>query len=459
MPPRALIVAVERPLDPHFPGVPHAVAAGRALAEAMGDPAPLLGDGATAARVAVRLRRFVADPDLGATVIVVIAPTFVEDGLTRVALHDTLSDAPEATAPVLADLCDAADLLLLDSPESPFDLSGVRAAVLSACGPGQPSGAAESPARRLWATLVADALTGRTPGALEADGRLTAASLARHVAAELPRALRKFLADPDRQKPLARGELGVTLARFAPPAAPGASLLDASQVERLAFRHETSGRVKALGGFLKTHQVPDRVTSATQQFIGRLARTDIQADIDEIFAALRDHFGFARKDLESGVEADGTGFIRTPKFDYTVTARIDPDDPASVLWRREVARLRDPEVVRDAPFRAAFGNTFDTLVFEVLDPIDVPAFVDRIEESKPAGVKVALSPDQQRCTLTVPGLGGSIGVEPMSVTVSGRSPAGPGSLLDAFLQFQRRFGGAAAPRALPGGAEGEVFDE
>ena len=50
------------------------------------------------------------------------------------------------------------------------------------------------------------------------------------------------------------------------------------------------------------------------------------------------------------------GFIRTPDFEYTVAVEVNATDPTEVVWRREVGRLRDPELVRSE----AFANVFRT---------------------------------------------------------------------------------------------------
>jgi len=158
-----------------------------------------------------------------------------------------------------------------------------------------------------------------------------------------------------------------------------------------------------------------------------------------VYNALREQLHFKRKDLEASTESDGTGFIRTPSFDYTITVRIDPEEPANVIWRREVANLTDPNMVRGAAFQAVFGNTFDRLVFEFTAPLDVAALVDHIEDTTSDGVKVRLASDESNCEIQLTGFSGSIRIDRDTLQIEGRQTQTSSSLIEQFFEFQKRF--------------------
>jgi hypothetical protein len=226
-----------------------------------------------------------------------------------------------------------------------------------------------------------------------------------------------------------------------------AAVPDFSQLKRVAFRVERSGRVRDLRGFSKGHAVPERADNFSNRFIARLAADEIKADLDETFQTLRESFGFKRRELESSID-EGTGVIRTPAFEYSVGIRLDAADPSLAIWRREVSALSDPAMVRSPEFQRAFGTLFNSLVFEFASPLAVDEFVDRIEEDDRAGIKVRCASDATSCEITVAAFLGAIRVTQSSLTIEGRNSLSAASLLDQFFEFIRRFARAAQ---LPSG--------
>jgi len=291
---------------------------------------------------------------------------------------------------------------------------------------------------RLWIGLIREALSGKV-----ATPSLTAGTLAEYLEREMPRVIRKSLSNPVRQTPSVFGMndpsrilLKVKAIEASTSATTG---IDLEQLKRVAFRAETTQRFKSLNGFQKGNKVPDQVSPYHEKFLAKIATDDIRSDIEEIYAALRENMSFKRKDLEASTETDGSGFIRTPLFDYNVQVRLDANDPSMVIWRREVCNLHDPMAVQSAPFQAVFGNTFDRLVFEFATPLDVGQLVDHIEESSPVGVKVRLTSDEQNCVITLDGFAGSILIDRQTLQIEGRSSQTSATLIQQFFEFQRRF--------------------
>src|SRR5262249_56747337 len=127
---------------------------------------------------------------------------------------------------------------------------------------------------------------------------------------------------------------------------------------------ETRGRVKWLTGFGKSHRLPERVNAGSRKFVADLAHDDVKQDVDEVYSAVRETMGYKRRDVE-GSSDRGTGFVRTPDFEYSVSVDQAADDPTSVVWRRELAGIRTPEGVLDRPFQAGFGGVFATPGFQL----------------------------------------------------------------------------------------------
>ncbi len=401
---------------------------------------------------------------------------FAAAGETFLAGHDTQSDDLADTAVPLAALARAVERLpckravvFLDLRPLPGSFDGLtdinpdefqalfadsrtRIAFVSR-GAGESSHVADGLRHGVWAHLLLEAFAGNAPAARDERDRVTPRSLQRYLADELPRSLRQVLEEPAEQTPALVGSppANQVLADLGPllRARREAAGLEGQQLQRVLLWSETRTRVRDLAGFQKTHHVPDRVGPATERFVAAIARDDLQADLDAVYAAVRNHLGYKRKDVALTRPTDGAGAIRTPEFDYLVSVALAADDPSVVILRREVTHLRTPGLLRNADFQRAFGNAFQALSFEYAEPLDVAGLVDRLEEDSPTGVRLRCAADGSWCELDLAGFPGTVRVEGRRLDILGRRIAGAGSLWAAFEAFQNLFNRAAAAKALP----------
>lgn len=212
---------------------------------------------------------------------------------------------------------------------------------------------------------------------------------------------------------------------------------DFTQLKRLAFRGETSGRIKELRGFTKGNSVPEGDSPFARKYIARIAAEDIQADIDQTYQSIRESFDFKRKQIETSVD-EGCGVIRTPRFYYMVTVTGDASTQGGISWRREIASFDDPSLVRTPEFQNVFGKLFSSLCFEFEEPINIADIVDQFEDEDLPGVKVACASDASWCEIKLQGFVGAIRMEPKESTISGGASSSLASLLDQFLAFLDR---------------------
>lgn len=469
----ALVVGIEQFQDAHIPPVPYAEADAEGLAEVLSRaefPArqvvTLVGNTATHTSLESRLRKLSKTLVAGDELFFFYSGRgFSVEEQSILAAHDSELDDLLVTGLVLSDLwsrfatkgvrlrclldCGYTEIKSVQAELNENELDqltrdyGGDSLVFLASGSEQPSQFAESLGHRLWGYQLRQALSGEAKiKKLGEDRQLTAEVLWSHLKSELPRTARKILASPSKQTPMSFGKvdsevLFADLSRLTMEKEP-ATTIDVQQVKRIVFRAISSTRVKDLSGYQKGHRLPDQVTPSAKRFIAKIAMEDIRAEIEEMFNQLREQLGLKRKDLEANAEKEGLGFIRTPSFDYTLQAALDDSDPTVLRWTREVTHIQDPETIRSPGFQAVFGTMFDTLRFEFIDPVDVPAFIDRFEDEPLKGVKLRTSIDASSCDLTVEGFVGSIHLEPDCLVISGRS-ASAGSLIDQFFEFQKRF--------------------
>jgi hypothetical protein len=322
---------------------------------------------------------------------------------------------------------------------------------LVAAGEGERSFESAQLRHGIWRMHLIEALTGKVRSGVKKDGSLSAAALHAYLADAVPRTLRRAYETPQEQTPTLYGEANaeavvVELGNLSS----GGDLLDPGRLKRVVFRAESSGRVKDLTGYRKSHTLPERANDWARKYVNRIATADIKADLDNTFDMVREEFGYKRKDLDVSAERDGVGFIRTPDFEYTVSVSVNPDEPQDVIWRREIGRLSGADFVRSEGFRNVFGSMFNKLVFEFTAAVDVAEFVDRIEDSPPEGVKVTVASDSGAAVVALAGFAGRVSVTREAVTIEGQT-GNPASLLEQFLVFLRKFSGLGEPKALPSG--------
>ena len=464
---RVLAIATDAFLHQGFGPVPYAEASARALAAALAPkPTLLIGQYSTKALIESRLRQWKQSAKSGdVSILLIRGHGALVNGANRLLCWDSMpDDLPGTTVPLaffakeLASSKASNVILLLDietlaEPWNPEEieqlaLSNAKLTILNACEPGQSSHVLASRNSSVWAAAVLEALAGRALKALDAKKDLTAGSLHKWLGNELPRLLRTQGQGKPVQTPRLDGDASALLADLGPLLKNKlGSTLDVERLKRIAFRSDRAGRLRDLAGFRKTFRVPETTTNAVQRFIARCAEDDVQADLDLTFALSREQFGYRRKDVESEIDAEGRGTVRTPDFEYAVSVRLDAADTTRVNWRRELSQLHDPGFLRSPGFAAAFGEMFDVLAFEFARPFDVVVFVDQMEEVPVPGAKLYVENDGAACEIQLKGFAGKIRIEANELSVKGKL-GDPAGLLDQLLSFLGQFGGLVEAKAL-----------
>ncbi len=418
-----------------------------------------------------RLPALLGKPD--SLLVLVASRGFSKKNHGFIACTDTLLPDLTGTALSIADLFESVQrtlcaevtvLLDLDPLTLPGELapSGINeqelaklcdtspsCACLLACAPGERSFESAPLRHGIWRHHLIEAFSGKSRIGVNTNGTLTAGGLYESLLDAVPRTLRRAYETQQEQTPLLFGTSHAenTLAELGSLLSPPGELLDPTRMKRVVFRSETPARIRDLAGFRKSHSLPERANEWARKYVNRIAQPDLKADLDSTFEMLREAFSYKRKDLDVSTERDGVGFIRTPDFEYTVMIEVNPADPTEVVWRREVGRLVSPDVVRSEAFASVFGDSFATLAFEFAVPVDVAAFVDRLEDSPLDGVSVSVASDSDAAEVKLAGFTGLIRVTPHAVDITGRTASSVG-LLDHFLTFLQKFSGLGEMRAL-----------
>ena len=363
-------------------------------------------------------------------------------------------------------------LLFLDPGESSSDTEGIderwrhvefeeffaaskQRGCFVACSEGESSHGSHALKHGIWAHHLIEALTGAASAALEKKRLLTAASLQKFLAAEVPRTLRASLAGTAVQTPGGYGAANTALliADLQPilDQRKVAGRYSVDQLMKVSLSLEKTVSVRSLSGYAKHHKIPTARTAAAQIFVANIASSDIEDDLNAAFAKLRDAFGFGRKDIKVKRGESG-GSIITPFFDYDVTLSISADDPSEVIWRQQVANIRDPQQVLADEFDNVFKGIFDTLEFSSGKPVNIESLIDQIEALKGSGLTVSYDKDLQWCEILVSNLPATIRATPAAFSIVLHRPGSTKTLIQAFFEMQKLFTDHDSLKQLPFGS-------
>jgi len=202
---------------------------------------------------------------------------------------------------------------------------------------------------------------------------------------------------------------------------------------------EQTSPIKQLEGFQKHHRVPTSCSPGDQRFVCELAEAQIDADMQDVFSALRKSYGLKRKEISVDGPDDGGGVVTTPFFCYQVQVRQDEESPSKVTWVRSITEISEPARVFAGPFDEVFGRQF--LVLEILtrQSLDLEAIVDHIEELESDSIDVDYDKDLTWCELNVLNSTTSVRLSDSCIRVVSRQDVTPKELLESFLEIQERF--------------------
>lgn len=474
---RSFGIAIENRLDPSGKSLPYAesgasqlVASWAKLSDDAASTTLLLGPHATKTAIDWHWQKFreSIQPD-DILLIALIGTTTIEKNETYFLPWDNLAEARSDTGLSIIEIVTqtlampAKSVLFLfdfqplddDKHFRPKKLQNLlnrssNAAAVTSCQPGEVSYGDASMKSTFFLHGITEAFNGEALDALDADGRLTTTMLHQYLESQMPRWLRRHVPGHVEQRPmLLGGDPNLRIADYAKLLKQADGWFDRDRFKRVVFRSLMFTKVKDLSRFAKGFRVPDHASKSSKQFISRIATPDVHGDLDMMFAECRATMGYRRKDVEVELGDDGQGTMRTPDFEYSVSATCDDDDPSRVRWTREVGQITNPSLIRTPEYEQLFGKLFDMLVFEFESPIDLPRIVDRLEDAPIEGMQLDINSNADACTIQLKGFPGSIELEPTTLTIAGRGESSAG-LLDLFLTFLQTVGPLGERLALPG---------
>lgn len=197
--------------------------------------------------------------------------------------------------------------------------------------------------------------------------------------------------------------------------------------------------VKQLDGFQKHHRVPTASGPGDQRFVCDLAQSQIDADMQEVFSALRKSYGLKRKEISVDGPAEGGGFVTTPFFSYQIQVQQDTEKPSDVVWARWITEISEPARVFAGPFDEVFGRQFSVLEVLTQQPLDLEGIVDHIEDLESDAIDADYDKDLTWCELNVLDSTTNVRLSESCIRLASRTEVTPLELLESFLDIQQRF--------------------
>lgn len=476
----ALVAAVETYGDKHIPKVDYAEADAKGFASAIGlhgyhtrELAPSAKATKTTIESHLRreLQRLTADDEF---IFYYAGHGFSANGHNYITAHDTDINDLEKTSVRLQWIFDLIDkskcervALFLDSCESGITKLAKRRGIystmsvaeldeffrkaeyrvcFSACKTSESSYSAATLRHGIWTYHIIEALQGNAPGALEEKHRLTARSLQDYLSKEVPLTLRKAHSTPEVQTPWKYGgeSRNFQIANLSEILKQRNAIKPGySQLKKTLLRDVTSIDIRSLSGFKKGfHHVPDHVSSATQNFVLSTSKAEIDEEMNDVFASIKENLKYKRKELISAA-----GRIITPDFEYAVYATQNEDDPSEALVIQELTNVK-PSIVDKPEFNEVFDGRFSEVVFEFDVEVDVKKLIDELEDLEREDVELDYDASAEWCELTIKGLQLTVRMEPSELKVVSRRGKSPNELIEGFFAIQKMIAGTVVAPAL-----------
>ena len=206
--------------------------------------------------------------------------------------------------------------------------------------------------------------------------------------------------------------------------------------QRVAFVAEVPKQLKSLSGWNKSHRIPDQANNKAQDFVAGLSTTELKQDLDSIYAALKQAFGFKRRDLDASESEGGAGAIITPYFTYSISVSLNPADPSELIWKKTVDNIKEPAEVVSEAFAEVFDNVFHTLQFSLPTSVDIDDFIDALEAADIGNLELTHDRDATYCELRFDDTPGAVRVSADTLSIVQKHPAKIGTLLQSLKAMQ-----------------------
>lgn len=208
--------------------------------------------------------------------------------------------------------------------------------------------------------------------------------------------------------------------------------------DKLRIFSEREQSIKQLSGFRKGARLPDSATDSANQWVAKMAESELDEDMQRTLDALREQFRFKRRELQIDGPIEGLGVITTPFFTYQVTVQILETDPTQVVWRRELRQWDQIEKVLCPEFDHCFPPALWALEIPVGEAMVIEDVIDNIEDAENDAITLHYDKDCTWCDVRIAGISGTLRVMPNAFLISPPSSIKPQQIFECLLAMRAK---------------------
>jgi len=224
-------------------------------------------------------------------------------------------------------------------------------------------------------------------------------------------------------------------------------------VEQIRFVGRSTGAVKTLRGFKKTHHtVPDATNATTTAFLAKLCADELAEEAEGFFQRAKDAFGYKRKDLSLEVTSP-VAALTAKDFTLELAYALEEANPAGWALARTLHSVSGSEFLGTPACAEVFGGVFSELVFALTKGAPVEAVIDAIEGLEQeigegrdgdevetsAVLRVDYPSDCGHCVVSVKGVSATVKFEGAELSMVFPRGGSPQELLDGFAAVRAAF--------------------
>jgi hypothetical protein len=224
--------------------------------------------------------------------------------------------------------------------------------------------------------------------------------------------------------------------------------LPSSLIAGISFIGRSGGQVKTLSGFKKGHHsVPDAANATTNAFLGKLCASELEAQAENLFQAVRTGLGYKRKEISLSVTSP-TAVLTAKDFVFEIGYALEENDPAHYAVTNSLHGVKSADLAWTEEFDRIFGGMFGELSFGFRKSANVEAIIDVIENLDGAdGIGVSYPSDCRECFVSVDGVDAQVRCTSDALGMVFARAGSPRELLERFAEVRAAF---AISRELAG---------
>lgn len=208
--------------------------------------------------------------------------------------------------------------------------------------------------------------------------------------------------------------------------------------QRLRIYSDRVQAIKQLSGYRKGSKLPDQASDSANKWVASMAESELDEDLQQTLDRLREAFRFKRRELQIDGPMDGLGVITTPFFTYQITVEVSPEDPAQVLWRRELRQIEDIQKVVTPEFDQCFSPAMWVLEIPVSEPMDIEEVIDNIEDAENESIDIHYDKDCTWCDVRIDEISGTLRVTSEAFVISPASSIKPKQVFESLLAMRSK---------------------